>query len=194
MTQEHLILAGNEWLPAGEMHERTTVIALKLGRSLATSLWSNPNLSWEKQNSRTRSFGISFYRNGVVTTPLSTTLPKGEASNGLWTSMTTPESVYDLINVGQRHQFMVLTDRGPVVVHNCCQALARDILAYNLPAIEAAGYEVGMLVHDEVITEVPDAPEFNAENLSRLLATNPPWASGLPLAAAGFSCSRYRKG
>ena len=62
-----------------------------------------------------------------------------------------------------------------------------------MPEIEAEGYEIVLSVHDEVITEAPDQPEFNHEYLSKLLATNPEWAIDLPLAAAGFESYRYKK-
>lgn len=77
---------------------------------------------------------------------------------------------------------------------NACQSLAGDIMKSNMPRIEAAGYEIVLTVHDEVVTETPDSPEFNAKHLSELLATTPPWAEGMPLAAAGFETYRYRKG
>lgn len=48
-------------------------------------------------------------------------------------------------------------------------------------------------VHDELITEAPDSPEFNADHLASLMATNPKWADGLPLAAAGFEAYHYKK-
>lgn len=86
-----------------------------------------------------------------------------------------------------------LYTHGGKLCGNCCQALARDVLANSLPNIEAAGYAVEMLIHDEVITETPDTLDFNAKTLSGVLATPPTWASGLPLAAAGFECYRYRK-
>lgn len=78
-------------------------------------------------------------------------------------------------------------------VENGDQAIARDVLAHNMPIIEDAGYELVLTIHDEPITEAPDSPEFNAEHLSSLLAANPPWADGLPLAASGFEGYRYRK-
>ena len=86
-----------------------------------------------------------------------------------------------------------LATYGGKLAENATQSLARDVLAHNLPAIEAAGYRIVLTVHDEVICEAPDAPEFNAEHLSGLLAANPPWAPGLPLAAEGFEAYRYRK-
>lgn len=82
---------------------------------------------------------------------------------------------------------------GGKLFENICQAVARDVLAHNMPRIEAAGYEIVLTVHDEVICETPDSDEFNAEHLSTLLAHNPPWATDMPLAAAGFETHRYRK-
>jgi DNA polymerase len=82
---------------------------------------------------------------------------------------------------------------GGKLVENATQAFARDILAYNMPAVEAAGYEIVLSVHDELLTETPDSPEYNHEKLSEMMAAAPSWAKGIPLAAAGFECERYRK-
>ena len=71
--------------------------------------------------------------------------------------------------------------------------LSRDVLASSMPPIEAAGYAIVLSVHDELIAEAPDSPEFNADHLASLMATNPKWADGLPLAAAGFEAYRYKK-
>lgn len=86
-----------------------------------------------------------------------------------------------------------LTTYGGKIFENVCQAVARDVMAHNMPAAEAEGYEIVLTVHDEEITEAPDLPEFNEDHLSRLLAANPPWAQSMPLAAAGFQTYRYRK-
>jgi DNA polymerase len=83
---------------------------------------------------------------------------------------------------------------GGKLLENACQALARDVLAAAMPAAEVAGYPPILSVHDELITEPADAPEFNAAGLSALMAADLPWAPGLPLAAAGFEALRYRKG
>lgn len=82
---------------------------------------------------------------------------------------------------------------GGKLIENCTQAFARDVLAYNMPGIEAAGYEIVLSVHDELLTETPDTPEFNDEALGKMMATPPTWAKGIPLAAAGFETYRYRK-
>lgn len=83
---------------------------------------------------------------------------------------------------------------GAKVFENCVQAIARDVLLYNMPDVEAALYEIVLSVHDELITEAPDDPAYNADALSALMSINKPWAAGLPLAAAGFESYRYRKG
>jgi len=75
----------------------------------------------------------------------------------------------------------------------CTQALARDVLAANMQPIEDAGYRIVLSIHDELITETPDNAKFSAEGLNTLMATNPPWATGLPLDADGFETYRYRK-
>jgi DNA polymerase len=48
-------------------------------------------------------------------------------------------------------------------------------------------------VHDELVCEVPDHAGYTAEVLAGLMSTNPGWAIGLPLSAAGFETRRYRK-
>ena len=66
-------------------------------------------------------------------------------------------------------------------------------MAANMPLIEIAGYEIVLSVHDELITETPLHPSYQTEQLAMLLAANPPWAQDLPLAAAGFETTRYKK-
>jgi DNA polymerase len=82
---------------------------------------------------------------------------------------------------------------GGKLIENATQAFARDILAYNMPAIEAKGYQIVLSVHDELLTETPDSDEFNADELGQMMSIAPPWAKGIPLAAAGFETARYRK-
>ncbi|MEX3629653.1 MAG: DNA polymerase I [Burkholderia sp.] len=82
---------------------------------------------------------------------------------------------------------------GGKLFENLCQASARDILFANMPRVEAAGYEIVLSIHDELLTEAPDRAEFSDAELSRLISTVPDWAEGLPLSAGGFEGYRYRK-
>ena len=76
---------------------------------------------------------------------------------------------------------------------NITQAFARDVLAHNMQPIEDAGYKIVLSVHDELLTETPDTEDYSHEELAALMSVVPPWATGLPLAAAGFETTRYKK-
>jgi DNA polymerase len=82
---------------------------------------------------------------------------------------------------------------GGKFLENFTQAVACDQLAEPMPAVEDAGYEIVLHVHDELATETPDEDRFNADELARLLCRDLGWNAGLPLAAAGFETYRYRK-
>jgi len=83
---------------------------------------------------------------------------------------------------------------GGKLFENACQAVARDVMAANMPLIENSGYKIILSVHDELLTETEDLEICNEETLSTFLSRNPKWAFGLPLAAGGFEAYRYRKG
>ena len=82
---------------------------------------------------------------------------------------------------------------GGKLVENVTQAVARDILAEAMIRAEGRGYPIVMHVHDELVAETPDTASFNITTLADVMTDQPLWAKGLPLAAAGFECYRYRK-
>ena len=101
--------------------------------------------------------------------------------------------VYDIVNAGDRHRFTVRgADGRLVIVANCTQAVARDVMAAAMPKLEAAGYPIILTVHDEVVCEVPDGHGSVLE-LENIMTALPAWAEGLPVAAEGFEDIRYRK-
>ena len=102
------------------------------------------------------------------------------------------EPVYDLLNVGPRHRFTVRGDNGPLIVSNCTQATARDILVNGMFRAEAAGYPIIATVYDEIISEVPRG-FGSVEDFEREICVLPAWAEGLPLTAGGWRGKRYRK-
>jgi DNA polymerase len=79
------------------------------------------------------------------------------------------------------------------LVENVVQAAARDVFMSGMRRAELEGYPVVLRVHDELVCEVPDKPDFTHERLADMMSTNPGWSVGLPLAAAGFETLRYRK-
>jgi DNA polymerase len=86
-----------------------------------------------------------------------------------------------------------LTTYGGKITENRTQGVARCVFKSTYPAIIEAGYSIRLPVHDENITYAPDGLLYGPKQLSKLMATVPVWASGLPLAAAGFEGYRYRK-
>lgn len=90
-------------------------------------------------------------------------------------------------------QWIRVFTHGGKLTGNCCQTVARDILMPALQVAEQRGYLPILSVHDEALTETPDTDEYSEDGLSSILADNPVWAKGLPLAAAGFSSYRYKK-
>jgi DNA polymerase len=83
---------------------------------------------------------------------------------------------------------------GGKLADHVTQGSARDVLAHGMLRAEAAGYRIVLTVHDEIVSETPDLPEFSAEGLSVIMAAGESWTEGLPLAAKGFESKRYRKG
>ena len=82
---------------------------------------------------------------------------------------------------------------GGKLAENIVQALCRDLLAWSMPVVEAAGYPIILSVHDELITETPDDDRYNVAELEAAMCHLPSWARGFPLAAEGDIMYRYRK-
>lgn len=89
----------------------------------------------------------------------------------------------------------VIPTYGGRLTENVTQAVARDVLAHALVNLDKENVPVVAHVHDEVIAEggvtVERMKELMGAGVGNPLA--PPWADGLPLAAEGYYCARYRK-
>lgn len=97
--------------------------------------------------------------------------------------------VYDIMNCGPRNRFVVAGGR---IVHNCTQAVARDLLAEALLRLEASGIYVPVLgVHDETICEGP--LDAGLERFNALMTAPTEWSDGLPIAIDSWTGFRYRK-
>ncbi|ENH9853785.1 DNA polymerase I [Salmonella enterica] len=82
---------------------------------------------------------------------------------------------------------------GGKLAENVTQALCRDLLAYALVNVDAAGWPIILHVHDEIVTEVPNDPEYSVAKLEEMMCALPSWAAGFPLAAEGAELMRYAK-
>lgn len=81
---------------------------------------------------------------------------------------------------------------GSSVYQSSVQATARDLMAEALLRLEAAGYPVVLLVHDEFLSLVPEGTGSEDE-FKQILCSAPEWAKGLPLAAESWRGIRFKK-
>lgn len=84
---------------------------------------------------------------------------------------------------------------GGKLVENIVQAIARDALAHSLQRLTYEGFkDIVMLVHDEVIIEVPkDKASESLERIQAIMGEEVPWMPGLPLRADGYTTDYYKK-
>lgn len=80
---------------------------------------------------------------------------------------------------------------GGKLFENVVQATARDVLAYAILNLEAAGIPVLWSAHDEVICEVSES--FNSSLVKTIMTQTPPWLDGLVLDAEVVESQHYLK-
>jgi DNA polymerase len=81
---------------------------------------------------------------------------------------------------------------GGKLVENIVQAIARDILRDAMLRVDAAGFDIVMHVHDEIVPEV--GMSVNAlGRLNEIMGEPVAWAPGLPLCAETFETPYYKK-
>ena len=146
--------------------------------------------STKKNKCYFHNFGVNTALNGRDKTLMN--ILKKDVHQKKYTKDTKIE-VFDLKNCGPRNQFMVMTNAGPVIVHNCTQATARDILAHALVEVERAGYRVVLHVHDELVIEVPKNTG-SISDIECIMGNMPAWCANWPVkASGGWRGLRYRK-
>jgi hypothetical protein len=83
---------------------------------------------------------------------------------------------------------------GGLLAENVTQAAARDVFMHQCRAIEQAGYEIILRVHDEVVVLVDEADaEHHRKEIERLMTITPDWCEGLPLGAEASITNVYCK-
>ena len=90
-------------------------------------------------------------------------------------------------------QWCEIRTQGAKIFQNSVQALARDFLKYGQKLAWDNGYRSILEVYDELVCEVPDTSDYTVDELVGYMATNPPWAPDIPLAAEGWEDTRYHK-
>ena len=97
------------------------------------------------------------------------------------------------LSASKSGQLTVEETFGGKLAENITQAVARDLLAYAMLNLGAAGYPIVFHVHDEAVMEV-SIGKGSVEEACAIMGQVPEWAAGLPLRADGYECEFYRKG
>jgi DNA polymerase len=93
--------------------------------------------------------------------------------------------VYDILNCGPRHRFVVKGASGPFVVHNCIQALARCVMGEAMVRVHKR-YPIGLTIHDALYCAVraEEADQARIDIITELRKA-PTWLPNMPLDAEG---------
>ena len=104
-----------------------------------------------------------------------------------------PQPVHDLRNCGPRHRFVVRGASGPLIVHNCVQALARDsIFDCALEYYKRTGLRRALRVHDELVYVVEEThAQKLLDELQAVLRTPPRWWPELVVWSEGDAAESY---
>lgn len=88
---------------------------------------------------------------------------------------------------------------GGKLVENIVQAIARDLMAEAMLRVEAAGFEVVLSIHDELVAEFKHDNQTSLKlndvlkQFESLMAETPDWAVGCPVEATGWIGKHYKK-
>lgn len=91
------------------------------------------------------------------------------------------------------HQWVNGGTYGGRLVENITQAVARDVMAEAMLRCKPKGYDIVLTVHDEILAEC-DEGLGAIDEFCNLVSELPPWATGLPVKAEGWTGYRYKKG
>jgi DNA polymerase len=118
---------------------------------------------------------------------------RGEAGSGVREDPRPAQPVYDIRDCGPRRRFAVRGAEGILVIaHNCCQAIAFDIMANGTLKAAAKGYRTYSLIHDEALAAL-DGPHQNLRDFQDCLEDVPAWCEGLPVSTSGAIVPYYTK-
>lgn len=86
----------------------------------------------------------------------------------------------------------IINTYGGMLTENIVQAISRDLMVEGMIRVEAAGYQIILTVHDELVARRKKGAG-NKDEFVRLMTIVPEWFEGFPLHAEGGVMTRYRK-
>lgn len=161
------------------------------------ALWSeveNAALTAVGENTRVKIKGKEIYFS-MVNGALRVELPSGRSlyyqrarlQDGRFNR---PVLIYEGMNQTTK-QWTRIDTYGGKLVENITQAIARDCLATALLRLDAAGFKIGMHVHDEIVIEA--LADQTAAEVDAIMCKPMDWAPDLPLGADTTESLYYRK-
>lgn len=132
-----------------------------------------------------------YYQSGM----LKIALPSGRVLSYVRPRMTVNRFGSESVSyegIGTNRKWTRIESYGAKFCENIVQATARDVLAEAMLRLEKKGFDIVCHIHDEVVLEVPEGSS-SVEEVNEIMAVCPDWCEGLPLKAAGFESSFYKK-
>ncbi len=132
-----------------------------------------------------------YYQSGM----LKIALPSGRVLSYVRPRMTVNRFGSESVSyegVGTSRKWTRIESYGAKFCENIVQATARDVLAEAMLSLEKKGFYIVCHIHDEVVLEVPEGTS-SVEEVNEIMAVCPDWCEGLPLKAAGFESTFYKK-
>ena len=80
---------------------------------------------------------------------------------------------------------------GGKLTENITQAVARDVLTWQIVNMEARGWRVLFTVHDEAVLEVDDS--VSVEDVRAEMSRTPEWLAGCPVSCEAKEVPHYKK-
>jgi DNA polymerase len=90
-------------------------------------------------------------------------------------------------------QWTRVSTYGGKLVENITQAVARDLLAESMLALDAEGFTLLTTVHDEIVAEELVDGTRDVKFAEEVMGRPIDWAPGLPLRGDGFETLYYMK-
>jgi len=120
------------------------------------------------------------------------TLPDGSE---MWYQNAVALSNGDLTYYGRKPGtkfYSTIKIHGGKIAENICQQIARNVLAHGMLNLKAAGFDIILTVHDEVIIEHDEDKDIREEAI-RCMTQQLKWLRALPLAAETWTSRRWIK-
>ena len=93
------------------------------------------------------------------------------------------QEVFDILDCGPRHRFVIAGKNGPIIAHNCCQSLAFQLLMWQACRMAERGIHLHGNIHDSFVAVVPEADaERTASIMTECMSDVPEWLPDFPVA------------